>query len=171
MATPTQEFRRTRIQTPRELPKGLDAVVDHGIGIYRRRASLLKGLLTEAGKAVELSNALSRLTDARLKQSLAESRERVVRLANREPEVVVEALAAIRVAAHRTLGLEPFAVQLAGALAMQRGFLAEMATGEGKTLSAAMAAVLAGWTGRPCHVLTVNDYLARRDAGEMGPLF
>jgi preprotein translocase subunit SecA len=171
MITPTQEFRRTRIETPRELPKGLNALVDHAIGLHRRRASLCGELLAEAGKAEALSKNLSQLTDSQLKQRLRESRERVARFASRQPEIIAEALAAIRVAAHRSLGLEPFVVQLAGALAMQRGYLAEMATGEGKTLSAAMAAVLAGWTGRPCHVLTVNDYLARRDAAEMGPLF
>jgi len=171
MTTPTQEFRRTHIRAPRELPKGLDALVDLGIGIHRRRASLLRGLIAEAAKAHDISTRLSRITDTQLQQRLQESRERVARFASRQPEIIPEALAAIRVAAHRSLGLEPFVVQLAGTLAMHRGFLAEMATGEGKTLSAAMAAVLAGWTGRPCHVLTVNDYLARRDAGEMGPLF
>lgn len=171
MPTPTQEFRRTHIRVPCELPKGLDALVDHGIGIHRRRSSLLGELLAEAGKADSLSKRFSQLTDIQLKQRLQESRERVARFASRQPEIVAEALAAVRVAAHRSLGLEPFVVQMAGTLAMQRGYLAEMATGEGKTLSAAMAAVLAGWTGRPCHVLTVNDYLARRDAGEMAPLF
>jgi preprotein translocase subunit SecA len=58
-----------------------------------------------------------------------------------------------------------------GALALHQGWLAEMATGEGKTLTVAMAAVLAGWSGRPCHLVTANDYLAARDAHEMGPLY
>ncbi len=57
-----------------------------------------------------------------------------------------------------------------GALALHRGYLVEMATGEGKTLTAGLAAVLAGWTKRPCHVMTVNDYLVQRDAEWLEPL-
>jgi preprotein translocase subunit SecA len=58
-----------------------------------------------------------------------------------------------------------------GALALHQGHLAEMATGEGKTLTVGLAAVLAGWSGRPCHVITANDYLAERDAASLAPLF
>ena len=58
-----------------------------------------------------------------------------------------------------------------GALALHRGFLAEMATGEGKTLTAGLAAVLAGWTRKPCHVITVNDYLVRRDSEWLRALY
>jgi len=74
-------------------------------------------------------------------------------------------------AADRTLGLRPFPVQVAGALALHRGFLAEMATGEGKSLTACLPAILAAWTGRPCHIVTVNDYLAHRDSVEMHPFY
>lgn len=69
------------------------------------------------------------------------------------------------------MGLYPHTVQIVGSLALGDGALAEMATGEGKTLSAALSAVLAGWTGKPCHIVTANDYLAERDAGWMGPLY
>src|SRR5262249_51097562 len=85
--------------------------------------------------------------------------------------LTIPALAAIREAADRQLGLRPFLVQLMGALALHRGYLAEMATGEGKTLTAGLAAVLAGWTGRPCHIVTVNDYLVERDAVWMNGLY
>ena len=81
------------------------------------------------------------------------------------------ALAALREASHRELGLRPFTVQLMGALALHRGQLAEMATGEGKTLTAGLAAVLAGWSGQPTHVVTVNDYLVKRDAERLRPLY
>ena len=77
----------------------------------------------------------------------------------------------MREAADRRVGLRPFVVQLAGALALHRGHIAEMATGEGKTLTAALAGVLDGWIGLPCHVITVNDYLADRDARWMGQLY
>src|SRR6185437_12202093 len=80
-------------------------------------------------------------------------------------------LAAIREAADRKLGLRPFPVQLMGALALHCGYLADMATGEGKTLTAGLAAILAGWTKHPCYVVTVNDYLVERDAEGVEPLY
>ena len=68
-------------------------------------------------------------------------------------------------------GLRPFPVQIMGALALHRGYLAEMATGEGKTLTAGLAAILAGWSKHPCHIVTVNDYLVERDAEWLEPLY
>jgi preprotein translocase subunit SecA len=82
-----------------------------------------------------------------------------------------EAFALVCVAALRTLGLRPFDVQLAGGVVMHRGALAELATGEGKTLTASMPAYLNALTGKGVHVTTVNDYLANRDAEWMGPIF
>lgn len=79
-------------------------------------------------------------------------------------------LAIAREAAERTTGLRPFDVQLQGALRMLAGDVVEMATGEGKTLSGAIAAAGYALAGRNVHVITINDYLARRDAGWMGPL-
>ena len=73
--------------------------------------------------------------------------------------------------AHRTLDLRPYDVQLLGALALSEGRVVEMAAGEGKTLTAVLPAALAALTGRGFHVLTANDYLARRDAAWMGPLY
>lgn len=81
------------------------------------------------------------------------------------------AAAALREATRRALGMRPHTNQVAGALAMTRGSLVEMATGEGKTLSIAMAAAVLAMQGRGCHVVTVNDYLAQRDSEWMAPLF
>lgn len=88
-----------------------------------------------------------------------------------DPSKVVEALAIVAETAFRVLGLRPRVVQMMGALAMQDGYLIEMATGEGKSLTAAVASVLLAWAGRPLHVLTVNDYLAERDAEEFAAFF
>ena len=82
-----------------------------------------------------------------------------------------EALACVREAGCRALGLEAYPVQIAGALALSDGLVAELATGEGKTLVASLAATVRGWRGRGCHVITVNDYLASRDAKWMLPLY
>ena len=83
----------------------------------------------------------------------------------------LQALALVAEAVRRVHGFEPHLEQLIGALALLEGRLAEMATGEGKTLTAAMAAVVAAWRGLPCHVVTANDYLAARDAQIGSPLF
>ncbi len=72
---------------------------------------------------------------------------------------------------YRVIGLRPYAEQIMGALAINRGVAIQMQTGEGKTITAAIAAVMAGWRGGPCHVVTSNDYLAKRDAESMGPLY
>jgi preprotein translocase subunit SecA len=91
-----------------------------------------------------------------------------------EGEIIEElplAFAIAREAAKRTLGLRPFDVQLIGALALHKGMIAEMKTGEGKTLVAAIAIYLNALTGKGVHLVTVNDYLARRDATQMGSIY
>ena len=82
-----------------------------------------------------------------------------------------EAFAVVREAARRTLNMRHFDMQLLGGLALHEGKIAEMATGEGKTLVATLAAYLNALTGRGVHIVTVNDYLARRDARWMGPIY
>ncbi len=86
-------------------------------------------------------------------------------------EVLVEAFAAVREASKRTLGLRHFDVQLLGGIVLHEGKIAEMRTGEGKTLVATLPLYLNALTGRGAHLVTVNDYLARRDARWMGPIF
>lgn len=86
-------------------------------------------------------------------------------------ELLPEAFALVREASRRTLGMRPFDVQLIGGLALHMGRIAEMKTGEGKTLVAALPLYLNGITGYGAHLITVNDYLARRDATWMGPIY
>ncbi len=86
-------------------------------------------------------------------------------------EVLPEILAAAREAAKRTIGLRPYDVQILGAIVLHQGKIPEMRTGEGKTLVAPLAAAVNALTGAGVHVVTVNDYLARRDTQWMGPLF
>ncbi len=86
-------------------------------------------------------------------------------------EVLPEAFAVVREASRRTLGMRPFDVQLIGAIVLHQGKIAEMKTGEGKTLVAALPIYLNGITGYGAHLVTVNDYLARRDAVWMGPIY
>src|SRR5438874_5549316 len=86
-------------------------------------------------------------------------------------ELLPEAFAAVREAAKRTLGQRHFDVQLIGGMVLHDGKIAEMKTGEGKTLVATLPAYLNSLTGRGVHIITVNDYLARRDAEWMGPIY
>ncbi len=86
-------------------------------------------------------------------------------------EILPDAFAVAREAAKRTVGLRPYDVQLIGGMVLHEGAVAEMKTGEGKTLVAMLPAYLNGLTGRGVHVVTVNDYLAQRDAGWNGPIY
>ncbi|HET6460202.1 MAG TPA: preprotein translocase subunit SecA [Syntrophales bacterium] len=86
-------------------------------------------------------------------------------------DILVEAFAVAREAARRTLLMRPFDVQVIGGLVLHEGKIAEMKTGEGKTLAATMPLYLNGLTGEGCHLVTVNDYLAKRDADWMGPIY
>ncbi len=172
MITPTQDYRRTDHHVPERPLQGLDARVNTIYGVYRRRRSVLSDLRREAEKIDAQAQKWRDLPNHTLHERLVELREQFRRGRARETALLIEpALAALREASDRFLGLRPFVVQLMGALALHRGFLAEMATGEGKTLTAGLAAVLAAWTRHPCHIITVNDYLVARDAEWLEPLY
>jgi len=87
------------------------------------------------------------------------------------PQLVGQCFALVRVAASRTIGQQHYDVQLMAGWALLQGKLVEMETGEGKTIAATLPATTVALAGYPVHVITVNDYLARRDADEMGPLY
>jgi preprotein translocase subunit SecA len=114
--------------------------------------------------------ALRALGDAELRRSADALRAAVARGAP-SPATLADGLALVREAARRTIGLRAFDVQVAGAAVLYDGRVAELETGEGKTLVAALAAALRALEGRGVHVCTFNDYLARRDAEWMGPVY
>ena len=125
-------------------------------------------------KTVEKINALEpdfvKLSDEELKAKTNEFRQR---LKNGESmdDILTEAFAAVREAAKRTLGQRHYDVQLVGGLVLHKGMIAEMKTGEGKTLVATLAAYLNALEGKGVHIVTVNDYLAKRDAEWMGQVY
>jgi len=167
---PTQDYRRTDHRVPSRPLSGLDAMVNGVIGKHRRRPKVGEQLQDDAEAIDAVARDWVGISDHDLQMGLLGFRDEFRR--GKVSDVnLFPALAAIREAAHRKLGLRPFPVQLMGALALHRGYLAEMATGEGKTLTAGLAAVLSGWTKRPCHVVTVNDYLVQRDAEWLEPLY
>ena len=117
-----------------------------------------------------LEPQLKTLDDAALQAKTAEFRKRLEDGADVD-DVLAEAFAVCREAARRALGMRHFDVQLIGGMVLHEGKIAEMATGEGKTLVATLPAYLNSLTGRGVHIVTVNDYLAKRDAQWMGPVY
>lgn len=118
-------------------------------------------------KVLELDEEFQALSDADLREKTNEFRERLENGESLE-SMEAEALATVREAAYRVLGKKPFPVQIIGAIVLHQGRIAEMKTGEGKTLVACVAAYLNALPGKGVHVVTVNDYLAKTQSDEMG---
>lgn len=123
-----------------------------------------------ASKINQLEDSIQKLSDSQLRDKTEEFK---TRLSGRETldDLLPEAFAVVREAARRNLGQRHYDVQLIGGMVLHKGQIAEMKTGEGKTLVATLAAYLNALTGLGVHVVTVNDYLARRDPTWMGPVF
>ncbi|WP_018659331.1 preprotein translocase subunit SecA [Allofustis seminis] len=117
-----------------------------------------------------LAGEMAALSDAQLQEKAEEFKARY-QAGETLDDLLVEAFAVVREAAKRVLGLYPFHVQLMGGIALHEGNIAEMKTGEGKTLTATMPVYLNAIAGKGVHVVTVNEYLATRDAEEMGELY
>src|ERR671918_206373 len=130
----------------------------------------LRRLAQQAAYVATLEPDFERLSDAELAGKTAEFKERLDNGAALE-DLVFEAFAAVREAARRSVGMRPFDVQVMGAIVLHEGDIAEMKTGEGKTLVATMPLYLNALAGTGVHLVTVNDYLARRDAEWMGPVY
>ena len=134
-------------------------------GTYSERE--LKSIYPIVDKIEAMADEYRALTDEELR---AKTPEFKARLANGETldDILPEAFAAVREAAGRVLGLYPYRVQLIGGIVLHQGRIAEMKTGEGKTLVATLPAYLNALTGNGVHIVTVNDYLAKRDSEWMG---
>lgn len=125
-------------------------------------------------KTVDMINALepaiSKLSDKQLQDTTKELKQRVITDSSLEA-ILPQAFANVREAAKRTLGMRHFDVQLIGGIVLHQGMIAEMRTGEGKTLMSTLAAYLNALKGKGVHIVTVNDYLAKRDAEWMGKIY
>lgn len=117
-----------------------------------------------------LEPQISALTDAQLQAKTAEFKEKLRQGATLD-DILIEAFAVVREVARRTVRMRHFDVQLMGGIVLHQGKIAEMKTGEGKTLVATLPAYLNALEGKGVHIVTVNDYLARRDAEWMGPIY
>jgi preprotein translocase subunit SecA len=166
-----QGYKRYNIPVEKKSLSGLDAILNTLVGrVYKRIISPRK--LRKMGElALALSLEAVNLSENELAEKLSFCRQKFRLSRKISDQELCFALGLITEAAFRALGMRPYAVQLMGVLAQYRGFAIEMKPGEGKTITAAMSGVLAAWLGKPCHIITSNDYLAGRDAVTMGPLF
>ena len=141
------------------------SVIDKIFGTHSERE--VKRIMPVVESVLALDSEMSKLSDDELKGKTLEFKER---LANGETldDILVEAYAVVREAAWRVLGMKPFKVQVIGGVILHQGRIAEMKTGEGKTLVATMPSYLNALDGKGVHVVTVNDYLAKRDSDWMG---
>ena len=138
----------------------------------------VKSLSKLADKVLAKDEEYSNLSDEQLKnkteefkQYVAEKKEKGKSTADILDKILVDAFATAREGAFRALGMKPYKVQIMGGIALHRGDIAEMKTGEGKTLTATMPVYLNALSGEGVHVVTVNEYLSQRDAQEMGVLY
>ncbi|MBN2826263.1 MAG: hypothetical protein JXQ76_13110 [Campylobacterales bacterium] len=154
------------IKTRSWFDEKVHALVGKAQSLYPHRRQLTK----EAKIIHALSLEYSRLDERELDSALQKSRN-AIRQQRTTNEEIYQALALVCEASFRSLGIRPYEVQIMGALAIQRNFIIQMSTGEGKTITAALAGVIKGWEGKGCHVITSNGYLAKRDAQIMSPLY
>ncbi|MBI3099812.1 MAG: preprotein translocase subunit SecA [Planctomycetes bacterium] len=135
-----------------------------------RNERVVRALLPTIQAIEEKAPAYRELSDAALRAKTDEFRARLEKGETLD-DILPDAFAAVREAGRRTLGMRHFTVQLIGGMILHSGKIAEMVTGEGKTLVATLPAYLNALEGKGVHIVTVNDYLARRDAHWMGPIF
>jgi len=135
-----------------------------------RNERLVKAYSVIAEQAAEFEEQTKKLDDEALKAKTAEFKS-AIKAGTRPEDILPEAFAVVRETARRNVEMRHFDVQLIGGNVLYEGKIAEMATGEGKTLVATLAAYLVHLTGRKVHVVTVNDYLAKRDAEWMAPVY
>lgn len=163
--------RALRVRAPASRPmRGLDALWADARDAALHRFVFHGSTIRDTRDALALEPSFAHTTDHALDESLAELRP-LFRLGRATRAHRVRAVAALREVARRETGLLPHAGQIRAAFAMLRGRVAEVATGEGKTLAATMPGAIFAWRARGCHVVTANDYLAQRDAAWMKPVY
>ena len=153
---------------------GLNVIVKHMsfvsqiLGDHNQR--VLNKIRPLVEKIDQLEKDFEKFSDSQLKDKTSEFRQRLVKGETLD-DLLAEAFATVREASKRTIGLRHFDVQLIGGIVLHQGKIAEMKTGEGKTLAATLAVYLNALEGKGVQVVTVNDYLAKRDVNWMGPIY
>jgi len=168
----SEAYRQVNLTEEEKPLGGFDAFISEGA---RRISSLYPHrfiLLSEAKKIDKLSLTYSLLNDEQFAQKILDIRQKVkLSTGKNRQKIVRHAFAIICEASFRSLNIRPYRVQICGALAMYYNFIIQMYTGEGKTITAGLTAILQAWQGKPCHVVTSNDYLALRDTQTLEPFY
>src|SRR5262249_49404250 len=146
----------------------IDAILAKVFGTKNERE--IKAMRPTIAAINELAPQMEELSDIDLAAKTIEFKERLAQGATLD-DLLIEAFAVVREAGRRFLNMRHFDVQLVGGIVLHRGQIAEMKTGEGKTLVATLAAYLNALSGKGVHVVTVNDYLAKRDSEWMGRIY
>jgi preprotein translocase subunit SecA len=161
-------FDARRVKAP-EL-KNIDHGVNWVVGYVKNRMPILGKLKARANAIDKLEEQVHALGSEAFREKVLEHKD-LGRVGKLKGDPLDYAFALAREAAWRAVGKRPYPVQLMGAMAMNDGYVIEMATGEGKTLTAALSAAISSWGGKNVHVITVNDYLVERDAKLNEPIY
>ena len=153
-----------------ELPTGIDLLWARFGLLSKRFQHRASRYMKLASQVLALQKEIEKCTDASLRDRARQLRS-IFRRSRDTLPIRIEALGVVREVARRMRNEHPYKVQIAGAIAMLEGSIIEMATGEGKTLTASLTGTLFGWRGKGCHIITVNDYLAERDAESMKGIY
>lgn len=167
----SESYKLTHIKKTEPVPSGINAVPCSIKGKFKSRGGVKRRYLKEAQKIYTAGLCLEALSEEELKSQLSFCKE--IFQVNQKISFndLCKSITYIQEAVSRVLGFRPFKEQIAGAIALYNGYIIEMSTGEGKTVTAVMAAIIRGWTAKPCHIITANDYLASRDADIMQKLY
>ncbi|MAC83934.1 MAG: hypothetical protein CL624_07345 [Arcobacter sp.] len=170
MITTNQEYKKFNLSSEKKSHNGLDRLVHLGIGKIYKKVILHKRLNEIAKKIYDNSQQHSFLSDQELEMLLLKYK-RMFKLSKIDDKGVYSSISTICEVCFRVFGYRPYYEQIMGVLGQYYGFAIQMLPGEGKTITAAISGVIAGWSGKPCHIITSNDYLASRDAQIMTPLY
>lgn len=170
--TPSRELLRTERQAEAPVADAIAAALRYGWHAVSQRPRLNRRIAKRSQRVSAVIAQISHLSSAELNERLTSLRQLLL---SRQPEhrhaAEESAMACAVVMATRTVGLIPYPAQIRAAVGLLEGALIEMATGEGKTLSLALASVVVALRGKPHYILTANDYLSTRDAATMRPLY
>ena len=159
-----------RVVPRSKIPTGLDAAWDAMVATLVSLVPRRTIYMRRAEQVLALEKSIADLSEADLRERVMSMRD-AFRRGRETRDDLITAFALVREVARRQIELLAHPVQVAAALAMEAGCVSELATGEGKSLAVTLPATLAGWRGRGCHIITVNDYLAARDAELMRPIY
>ena len=170
MTVTNEEYKKFTTPLEKKSHHGFDRLVHLVVGKIYKKIVLSKQLNQIAKDIFEDSYKYSKLNNNELQTVLARYK-RAYTLNKIDDKGVYESISLICEVCYRTFNYRPYCEQIMGVLCQYYGFAIQMLPGEGKTITAAISGIIAGWSGKPCHIITSNDYLASRDAKTMQPLY